>query len=63
MNGSLEQAQHINYVVNVHRKIQRAIRESTLKVQAGVQSGKVRVTSQTRNEFQATMALVRRSKL
>ena len=45
------------------RKIQRAIKDSKLKVQAAIQGGKVRVTGKSRDELQLAMALLRREKL
>ncbi len=45
------------------RKIQRAIKDSKLKVQAAIQGDKVRVTGKSRDELQATMALLRHQKL
>jgi cyclic-di-GMP-binding protein len=45
------------------RKIQRVIKDSKLKVQAAIQGDKVRVTGKSRDELQATMALLRREKL
>jgi cyclic-di-GMP-binding protein len=45
------------------RKIQRAIKDSKLKVQAAIQGDKLRVTSKSRDELQATMALLRQQKL
>jgi cyclic-di-GMP-binding protein len=45
------------------RKIQRAIKDSKLKVQASIQGDKVRVTGKSRDELQAAMALLRQQKL
>jgi cyclic-di-GMP-binding protein len=45
------------------RKIQRAIKDSKLKVQGAIQGTKVRVTGKSRDELQATMALLRQQKL
>lgn len=45
------------------KKIQRAIKDSKLKVQAAIQGDKLRVTSKSRDELQATMALLRQQKL
>ena len=45
------------------RKIQRAIKDSKLKVQAAIQGTKVRVTGKSRDELQLAMALLRQQKL
>lgn len=45
------------------RKIQRAIKDSKLKVQAAIQGTKVRITGKSRDELQAAMALLRQQKL
>jgi uncharacterized protein YajQ (UPF0234 family) len=45
------------------RKIQRAIKESPLKVQASIQGDKVRVTGKSRDDLQAAIALLRQQKL
>jgi cyclic-di-GMP-binding protein len=45
------------------RKIQRAIKDSRLKVQSAIQGAKVRVTGKSRDELQATIALLRQQKL
>ena len=45
------------------RTIQRAIKESKLKVQAAIQSDKLRVTGKSRDDLQAAMALLKASKL
>jgi uncharacterized protein YajQ (UPF0234 family) len=45
------------------RMIQRAIKDSKLKVQAAIQGDKLRVTSKSRDELQETMALLRQQKL
>ena len=45
------------------RKIQRAIKDSKLKVQAATQGTKVRITGKSRDELQAAMALLRQQKL
>ena len=45
------------------KKIQRAIKDSKLKVQAAIQGDKVRVSGKSRDELQATIALLRQQKL
>ena len=45
------------------KKIQRLIKDSKLKVQAAIQDKQVRVSSKSRDELQATMALMRGAKL
>jgi cyclic-di-GMP-binding protein len=45
------------------RKIQRAIKESKLKVQAAIQGDKVRVTGKSRDDLQEAIALLRQQKL
>ena len=45
------------------RKIQRAIKDSKLKVQAAIQGEKVRVTGKSRDDLQAAIALLRQQKL
>ncbi|MGH8295183.1 MAG: YajQ family cyclic di-GMP-binding protein [Steroidobacteraceae bacterium] len=45
------------------RKIARLIKDSKLKVQAGIQGEKVRVTGKQRDELQAAIQLLRGSKL
>jgi cyclic-di-GMP-binding protein len=45
------------------KKIQRLIKDSKLKVQAGIQDKQVRVTGKSRDDLQETMALVRGAKL
>ena len=45
------------------RQIQRAIKDSKLKVQAAIQGTKVRVTGKSRDELQLAMALLRQQKL
>ena len=45
------------------RKIARLIKDSKLKVQAGIQGEKVRVTGKQRDELQAAIKLLRGSKL
>jgi cyclic-di-GMP-binding protein len=45
------------------KKIQRLIKDAKLKVQAGIQDKQVRVTSKSRDELQATIALMRGAKL
>jgi hypothetical protein len=45
------------------RKIQRAIKDSKLKVQAAIQGEKVRITGKSRDELQAAIALLRQQKL
>ena len=45
------------------RKIQRAVKDSKLKVQAAIQGDKVRVSAKSRDELQATIALLRQQKL
>jgi len=42
------------------KKIQKAIKESKLKVQAAIQGDAVRVTGTKRDDLQAAMALVRK---
>jgi cyclic-di-GMP-binding protein len=41
------------------RKIQKLVKESKLKVQAGIQGDKVRVTGKSRDDLQTAMALLR----
>lgn len=43
------------------RKIQKLLKESKLKVQAGIQGDKVRVTGKQRDDLQDAMALLRKS--
>ena len=45
------------------KKLQRLIKDSKLKVQAAIQDKQVRVTSKSRDDLQAVMALVRGGKL
>ncbi len=45
------------------RKIQRAIKDAKLKVQAAIQGDKVRVTGKSRDDLQAAIQLLRREKL
>jgi len=45
------------------RKVARLIKDSKLKVQAGIQGEKVRVTGKQRDELQAAIQLLRGSKL
>jgi len=45
------------------KKIQRLIKDSKLKVQAAIQDKQVRVTGKSRDELQATIALIRGAKL
>jgi len=45
------------------RKLQRAIKDSKLKVQAAIQGEKVRITGKSRDELQAAIALLRQQKL
>jgi uncharacterized protein YajQ (UPF0234 family) len=45
------------------KKIQKLIKESKLKVQAAIQDKQVRVTGKSRDELQATIALIRKSQL
>ena len=45
------------------RSIQRAIKDSKLKVQAAIQGDKLRVTGKSRDDLQAAIALLRQLKL
>ena len=45
------------------KKIQRLIKDSKLKVQAGIQDKQVRVTGKSRDDLQEAIALVRAAKL
>jgi hypothetical protein len=45
------------------RRIQRAVKDSKLKVQAAIQGDKLRVSGKSRDELQATIALLRQQKL
>ena len=45
------------------KKIQRAIKDSKLKVQGAIQGTKVRVTGKSRDDLQAAIALLRKEKL
>lgn len=45
------------------KKIQRAIKDSKLKVQGSIQGNKVRVTGKSRDDLQEAMALLRQQKL
>jgi len=47
----------------VGKKIQRLIKDSKLKVQAGIQDKQVRVTGKSRDDLQEVMALMRGAKL
>jgi hypothetical protein len=48
---------------DVGRTIVKLLKESKLKVQAGLQGDKVRVTSKQRDELQAAIALLRKAKV
>jgi cyclic-di-GMP-binding protein len=45
------------------RLIQKAIKDSKVKVQSSVQGGKVRVTGKSRDDLQAVIALLRQTKV
>jgi cyclic-di-GMP-binding protein len=45
------------------RKLQRAVKDSKLKVQAAIQGDKLRVTGKSRDELQAVIALLRQQKV
>jgi uncharacterized protein YajQ (UPF0234 family) len=45
------------------RAIQKAIKESKLKVQSAIQGDKVRVTGKSRDDLQAAIALLRKQKV
>lgn len=45
------------------RKIQKLVKESGLRVQAGIQGDKVRISGKQRDDLQAAIALLRRSSL
>jgi len=45
------------------RVIQKAIKDSKIKVQSSVQGGKVRVTGKSRDDLQAVIALLRQTKV
>ena len=45
------------------KKIQRAVKDSKLKVQAAIQGAKVRVSGKSRDELQAVITLLRQQKL
>ena len=45
------------------RTIQRAVKDSKLKVQAAIQGDKLRVTGKSRDDLQAAIALLRQQKL
>jgi uncharacterized protein YajQ (UPF0234 family) len=45
------------------KKIQKILKEANLKVQAGIQGDKVRVTGKQRDDLQAAIALLRKSGL
>lgn len=45
------------------KKVQRTIKDSKIKVQAAFQDKQVRVTGKSRDDLQATMALIRNAKL
>ena len=45
------------------RKIQRAVKDSRLKVQAAIQGDKLRVSGKSRDELQAAIALLRQQKV
>ncbi len=47
----------------IGKKIQRVIKDSKLKVQAAIQDKQVRVTGKSKDDLQATIALVRGAKL
>lgn len=47
----------------VGKKIQKLVKESKLKVQAGIQGDKLRITGKQRDDLQAAMALLRRAEL
>jgi uncharacterized protein YajQ (UPF0234 family) len=44
------------------KKVQKLIKEAKLKVQAGIQGDKVRVTGKSRDDLQEAIALLRKSK-
>lgn len=44
------------------KKVQRLIKDSKLKVQAGIQGDKVRITGKSRDDLQEAIALLRKSK-
>jgi len=46
--------------VELGKKIQRLIKDSKLKVQAGIQDKQVRVTGKSRDDLQSAMALVKK---
>ena len=48
---------------DIARQIVRLIKDSKIKVQAGVQGEKVRITGKQRDDLQAAMALLRKSKV
>jgi len=45
------------------KKVQRAIKDSKLKVQAAIQGDVVRVTGKSRDDLQATIALLRKTEV
>jgi hypothetical protein len=45
------------------KKLQRLIKDSKLKVQAGIQDKQVRVTGKSRDDLQDVIALVRKAEL
>jgi hypothetical protein len=45
------------------KKLQKAIKDSKLKVQASIQGDKLRVTGKSRDDLQAAMALLRQQKV
>ena len=45
------------------KKIQRAVKDSKIKVQAAIQGDKLRVTGKSRDDLQATIAMLRAAKL
>jgi hypothetical protein len=47
----------------IGRKITRIVKDSKLKVQAGIQGEKVRITGKQRDDLQAAIALLRGSKV
>jgi len=49
--------------VELGKKIQRLIKDSKLKVQAGIQDKQVRITGKSRDDLQSAIALVRKSDL
>jgi len=45
------------------KKLQKLVKESSLKVQASIQGDKLRVTGKSRDDLQAAMALLRKAEL